>query len=81
MHTSLVVVSSIEAVKDCNFGSYDGFNHRPLWLKNACESFAPGIAFRGVDDYLENRYLILTVCSRRIRAMRVRILLEHTINK
>ena len=60
-----VVLSSMEAVKDCNFGSSDDFNHRPVWLKNLSKSIAPGIAFRGVDNYLENRRFVLNNLKKR----------------
>ena len=60
-----VVLSSMEAVKDCKFGSSDAFNHRPVWLKNLTKSIAPGIAFRGVDNYIENRRFVLNNLKKR----------------
>eukprot|EP00092_Neocalanus_flemingeri_P040169 GFUD01043755.1.p1 GENE.GFUD01043755.1~~GFUD01043755.1.p1 ORF type:complete len:487 (-),score=103.82 GFUD01043755.1:69-1529(-) len=71
MHTisifghTVVVLSSMEAVKDCSFGSSDAFNHRPVWLKNVTKSIAPGIAFRGVDNYIENRRFVLNNLKKR----------------
>jgi cytochrome P450 family 2 subfamily F len=60
-----VVLSSIEAVKDCNLGASDNFNHRPVWLKNLTKSIAPGIAFRGVDNYIDNRRFVLNNLKKR----------------
>jgi len=63
--STVVVLSSLKAVKDCSFGSSDAFNHRPVWLKNVTKSIAPGIAFRGVDDYVENRRFVLNNLKKR----------------
>ena len=53
-----VVLSSLDAVKECNFDHSDDFNHRPIWLECLC-NIAPGIAFRGADQYKENRRFVL----------------------
>ena len=56
----VVVLNSIEALRDCNVGNSDVFMHRPVWLENTTKSLGPGIAFRGFDQYLENRKFLLT---------------------
>ena len=61
----VVVVNSIEAIKDCNLGSSDVFNHRPVWLKIIAKSFTPGIVFRGVNNYVENRRFFLNNMKKR----------------
>ena len=53
-----VVLNSMDVVKHCNFDHSDDFNHRPIWLESLC-NIAPGIAFRGVDRYKENRRFVL----------------------
>ena len=53
-----VVLSSMDAVKQCHFDRSDDFNHRPIWLECLC-NIAPGIAFRGADQYKENRRFVL----------------------
>ena len=61
----VIVLNSMEAVKDCSLTSSNAFNHRPVFLSSITMSIAPGIAFRGVDDYLENRRFVLTNLKRR----------------
>jgi len=61
----VVVLNSIEALKDCNVGNSDVFMHRPVWLENTTKSLGPGIAFRGFDQYLENRKFLLTNLKKR----------------
>ena len=58
-HT-VVVLSSLEAMKLCNFSSSDVFSHRPTWLQNVVRCIVPGIVFKGAADYHENRRFLLT---------------------
>ena len=58
-HT-IVVLSSLEAMKLCNFSSSDVFSHRPTWLQNVVRCGAPGIVFKGAVDYHDNRRFLLT---------------------
>ena len=56
----VVVLSSLEAMKLCNFSSSDVFSHRPTWLQNVVRCIVPGIVFKGAADYHENRRFLLT---------------------
>ena len=61
----VVVLSSLEVMSLCNFGSSDVFSHRPVWLKNICSSITPGIVFKGAAYYHGNRRFLLGSLKRR----------------
>ena len=50
----IVVLSSMDAVKECRLEHSEDFNHRPVWLEGLVK-MAPGIVFKGADKYKENR--------------------------
>ena len=52
------MVNSISALKDLHLNSSSLFNNRPIWLKTMCK-LVPGIAFKSVDHYQENRHFLL----------------------
>ena len=51
---TIVVLSSMDAVKECRLEHSEDFNHRPVWLEGLVK-IAPGIVFKGADTYKENR--------------------------
>ena len=54
-----VVISSMEALRECNLEHSDTFNHRPTWMK-ALVNFSPGIIFRGIGRYEANKKFVST---------------------
>lgn len=62
----VVVINTLEAMKECNFVGSDDFSHRPIWMENfRTLILPPGIVGKGVEDYHENRRFLLSNLKRR----------------
>ena len=64
MHTTTtlgfiqVVVNSMDILQEVDLEHSDAFNHRPVWIE-ALVNFSPGIVFKGVDKFEENKKFVL----------------------